>query len=418
VNRVAAGESSRTGVLFINSPERFGADTWIHALLMRHVDRSRFDVHVACAVEPGNKPTLSYETISKIPDLRLRPTNFGPSVTGRSALSKIAAAPELLMFGASLVGLAAYVRRHRIRILHATDRPRDSVSCVALAALTGAKAVVHLHVKCDDWMGPAVRWAFRRADALVGISEFVSQSIVAKGYPADRVHTILNAIDPGQWDPTLDPAPFRREFGIALDAPVVASASRLFHWKGHAELIRAVAIVRRELPGVRLVIAGADYGFAGGTGHMAELQALARELGVAEHVIFTGHRTDMARILAAADVFAMASFEEPFGLVFAEAMAMKRPVVGLDSGGAPEVIDHGGSGFLAPRGDIPALAEHLANLLRDSALRARMGEHGRRRVEAKFSPSRFASDAGRLYERLLSGSAEVRHAPMMGVDGR
>ena len=396
--------SSRTGVMFINSPERFGADTWIHALLMRHVDRSRFDVHVACSVGPGNKPTLSYEKIAAIPDLHLRPTNFGPSFTGRGTLAKVTAAPEMAKFGASLVGLAAYVRRHRIRVLHATDRPRDSVSCAVLAALTGAKAVIHLHVKCDDWMGPAVRWAFRHADALVGISEFVSRSIVAKGYRADRVHTILNAIDPAAWDPDLDPAPFRRELGIAQGAPLVVSASRLFHWKGHPELIRAIDIVRRDLPGVRLVIAGEDDKLAGGRGHMEELQALVSELGMKEHVVFAGHRTDMPRIFAAADVFALASFEEPFGLVYAEAMAMKRPVVGLDSGGAPEIVDHGGSGFLAPRGDVGALAAHLLTLLRDPALRARMGEHGRRRVEASFAPGRFARDAGALYEKLVGRS--------------
>src|SRR5262249_10302095 len=231
----------------------------IHALLMRYVDRSRFDVHVACSVGPRNEPTLSYQKIATIPDVHLRPTNFGPSVTGKSKLGKIAAVPEMAMFGASLVGLAAYVpRRHKIRILHATDRPRDSVSCAALGALTGAKSVIHLHVKCDDWMGPAVRWAFRRADALVGISDFVSRSIVANGYPAERVHTILNAIDPTAWDPDLDPALFRRELGIADGAPLVVSASRLFHWKGHPQLIRAVDIVRRELPRVRLVIAGED----------------------------------------------------------------------------------------------------------------------------------------------------------------
>jgi glycosyltransferase involved in cell wall biosynthesis len=390
----------KTGVLFLNSPEVFGADTWIHALLMRHLDRSRFDVHVACAVGKDNAPTPSYEKIAKIPGLTLRPTHFGPSVTGRNALAKAAAAPELFMFGASLAGLAVYIRKNGIRILHATDRPRDAVSCALLSGLTGAKGVVHLHVKCDDWMGRPVRWAFRHADALVGISEFVSQSIVAKGYPANRVHTILNAIDPASWDPDLDPAPFRREFGIALDAPVVSSASRLFHWKGHAELIRAIAIVRRDLPAVRLVVAGADYGLAGGAGHMAELKALARELGVADNVIFTGHRSDMANILAATDVFAMASYEEPFGLVFAEAMAMKKPVVALDSGGAPEVVDHGGSGYLAPRGDVDRLAAHLLELLRDPAERARMGEHGRRRVESMFSPRRFADDAADLYAAL------------------
>jgi hypothetical protein len=69
-----------------------------------------------------------------------------------------------------MLGLAAYIRRHRIEILHATDRPRDAIACVVLAALTGAKALIHAHVNYGDWMGRGVNWALGRADAIVGVS--------------------------------------------------------------------------------------------------------------------------------------------------------------------------------------------------------------------------------------------------------
>jgi glycosyltransferase involved in cell wall biosynthesis len=97
----------------------------------------------------------------------------------------------------------------------------------------------------------------------------------------------------------------------------------------------------------------------------------------------------------------MASFEEPFGLVFAEAMAMRRPVVSLDSGGAPEVVRHGETGLLSAPRDLPSMTANILTLLRDPALRATMGENGRRRVEAEFTPRRMASDAERLYSELL-----------------
>jgi len=289
-------------VLFINSPDRFGADTSIHALIMRNLDREKLEVHAACAVGPRGERTPALDTLAQIPALTLRPTNFGPSVTGRSPLQRIAAVPGGLAFGASLLRLASYVRRNRIQILHATDRPRDAVPCALLAILTGAKSVIHVHVKCDDWMGPAVRWAFGRADALVGVSAFVAGSLVANGYRPERVHAILNAVDPSAWDFRLDPAPVRRELGIASDAPVVMSASRLFRWKGHVELIRAIAEVKRETPAVRLVIVGSEDTLAGGVGFKDELKALARGLGIAQHVLFTGQRSDMPRMFAACDV--------------------------------------------------------------------------------------------------------------------
>jgi glycosyltransferase involved in cell wall biosynthesis len=403
--------SSKARVLFINSPDGFGADTWIHALLMRNLDRERFDVFAACAVGPGGAHTAAFDAFAQIPNLTLRPTNFGRSIVGRSRLQKIASLPAGAAFAASLFGLAAYVRRHHIQIIHATDRPRDAVSCAVVAALTGAKSVIHIHVKYDNWMGPAVRWAFRRADALVGVSVFVARSLEANGYPAARVHAILNAIDPVAWDSSIDPAPVRRELGIAPDAPVVMSASRLFRWKGHTELLRAIAAVHRDLPAVRLLIVGAEDTIAGGAGFMDELKGLAKELGISQNVLFTGQRTDMARLLAAADVFAMASFEEPFGLVFAEAMAMRRPVVALETGGVPEVVRHGETGLLSAHGDLSAMAANILTLLRDPALRKAMGDNGRRRVEAEFNPRRMASDAERLYgDLLLSPTGQSSHS--------
>jgi glycosyltransferase involved in cell wall biosynthesis len=291
-----------------------------------------------------------------------------------------------------------YIRDHRIQILHSTDRPRDAIACVLLGKLTGARSVVHVHVKFGDWMSRGVKWAFGQADALIAISEFVSDSLVGAGYDRARVHTILNSVDLPVWDPGLDPAEGRRSLGVPADAPLLLSVARLFRWKGHEELVRAIALVRREVPDVRLAIVGADD--PQGVGTAAKLADLARELGVSGNVALVGHRKDIAKLLAACDIFALPSFEEPFGLVFAEAMAMKRPVVALDNGGTPEVVTNGENGLLAPPADVPRLAEHILTLIRDPSLRKRMGELGRRRVEARFTPERLAADIATLYTSL------------------
>src|SRR5260221_12817594 len=97
----------------------------------------------------------------------------------------------------------------------------------------------------------------------------------------------------------------------------------------------------------------------------------------------------------------MSCFAELSRLVFAEPRGMKRPGVVCETGGIQEVVAHGGAGFLSPPRDVPPLAANILTLLRDPTLRARMGENGRRRVEAAFMPCRMASDAERLYEPLL-----------------
>lgn len=387
----------RTRVLFINSASSPGADTWIHLLLLRNLPQREFELHAAG--QPGS-PAPAFDELRRIPDVALRPTNFGPSLWGQSRLQKLASVAGCLPAAASMSGLAAYIRRHRIEILHSTDRPRDAVACVLLAALTGAKALIHAHVNYGDWMGRGVNWALGRADAIVGVSSYTAKSFVKAGYRSDRVHAVLNAIDPSRWDPSLDPATARASLGVPDGTPLIVSVARLFRWKGHFELLSALALVKRRHPNVRLAIVGSDYPADSGTTRM--LKEHASELGIGENVIFTGQRSDVAALLAACDVFSLPSFEEPFGLVFAEAMAMKRPVVALNNGGTPEVVEHGKCGLLSPPGDIDALAANLLRLLDDPALRAQFGEHGRARVEQRFTPQRMASDFAALYARMLA----------------
>ena len=112
------------------------------------------------------------------------------------------------------------------------------------------------------------------------------------------------------------------------------------------------------------------------------LEDLVAELRTQRHVTLFPRRDDMPRVMAGADVFAMPSFEEPFGLVFAEAMAMRIPVVALDNGGTKEVVIHGETGLLSPPGDHERLVAHILALLDDPGLRARMGAAGRSRCRA------------------------------------
>jgi glycosyltransferase involved in cell wall biosynthesis len=151
-----------------------------------------------------------------------------------------------------------------------------------------------------------------------------------------------------------------------------------------------------------LLIVGADAIEVHGSSFTEELKILAGELGVTDRVVFTGGRSDIPRVMAACDVFSLPSFEEPFGLVFLEAMAMQRPVAAVDNGGTPEVVEHGRAGLLSPAKDIEALAGNLVTLLKDPELRGRMGAYGRARVLEYFNAQRMARDAGAAYEAILN----------------
>jgi glycosyltransferase involved in cell wall biosynthesis len=398
-------EHRTLGVMFLQSQAFFGADTAIHAQLMRHLDRGAVRVHCACtAAEAYDTRMTAIRRIREIPEVHVRVTDFGPSLFGRPVSAKVRASGAAALATVRAAGLVRYLRRERIDILHGTEKPRDAVVGIVLARLVGARSVVHMHVGYDAWLSPSVRWALGAADAIVGVSEFVSQSLRDAGYAADRVFTVHNSLDLA--DPAFAQPPdtlsIRRELGIAPDAPIICIASRLFRWKGHHDLIAAVAHLRDELPGVRLLIVGEDDPRAnpGGGSYRAELSASIGELNIGANVIFTGFRTDVPRLMAASDVFCQPSAEEPFGMVYLEAMAMSRPVVGYASGGAAEVVVEGETGLLVERGDVVALSRALLRLLTDEPLRRRFGDAGRRRVETAFRPERSAATLLDVYRAI------------------
>src|SRR5262245_20580557 len=137
-----SSSDKRSRVLFINSAREKGADTWIHLLLLRSLSQERHELHAAG--QPGQSAS-AYESLRAIPGVALRPTYFGPSLWRQSKLQKLASLGNLVRASASLLGLAAHIRRQRIEILHSTDRPRHPIASVVLSPLTGATALIHPH---------------------------------------------------------------------------------------------------------------------------------------------------------------------------------------------------------------------------------------------------------------------------------
>ena len=390
----------RTAILFVNGPTLppLGADTWIHAQIIRHIDRTKFDPVAACVTGTPDQPTPCYEALRAESDLEVVPIDFGPELSASTGRSRLRTIIDTLPAMTSFVRLARIVRRRRIDLIHTSDRPRDAALCVLLARVTRARCIVHVHVGYGDWMSPLLKWSLRRADALIAISEFVAETLVDSGHQPEKIHVVLNAIDTDRWKPGSGRDEIRREFGIGPDAPIVLTVCRLFEAKGPRQLIEALPAIRTQHPDVRLFVVGSEMQ----PGFRKELEDLARDSGVNGNVIFTGLRRDIPQLMAAADVYAMPSHWEPFGLVFAEAMAMRLPVVALDNGGTPEVVAHGVTGLLSPLGDQQALTANLSALLADPARRACMGAHGRALVLDRFALPRMSRDVERVYEELTA----------------
>ncbi|MHB8382856.1 MAG: glycosyltransferase family 4 protein [Candidatus Binataceae bacterium] len=239
------------------------------------------------------------------------------------------------------------------------------------------------------------RLGLRHADTVTAIAEFnATETIKFQGLEARKVAIVPCALDP-DFNAEIGAAapPLRRE---RSGGPMLLTVARLVHrehreHKGIDSVIEALPEVIRTVPDVCYVVLGDG-------DDRARLEQLARDVGVGDRVIFTGALGDAAvrSFYQACEVFVMPSRSEGFGIVFLEAMALGKPVIGGNHGGTPEIWKDGTAGFLVEHGDTAALADRIKLLLRDGALRARMGAAGRRIVATRFSFDHFRRNFAEL----------------------
>lgn len=391
-------------VLFLNTRSALGADVAVHLTLIQNLDPARCKVTIATNSRSVDA-ARTLEILRQVPGLQIVSLNLGYEVTGLNGIGRLLGA--LGNLGALLVGLArlmGLVWTRRIDIIHSTDRPRDALMATLLARLTRRKNVVHVHIKWYPEIGRVTNWALKHGDAVLAVSRFVRRSLIEGGVPEEKVYTALNATDPDEFDPKRYlPGTFRAALGMAPDTPLIGIVARLIVWKGHLELVEALATVREAIPNVRLAVLGRTNPQAAQNAGSYEAQVRRRiaALGLEEAVTWAGWRDDMPSVMADLDVLAMPSWEEPFGLVVTEAMAMQKPVVGFASGALPEIVTDGVEGLLVPPKDTGALADALIQLLRDPARRAEMGRRGRERVLRDFTPRRQADEVEQIYRSVM-----------------
>ncbi|GAB3299774.1 hypothetical protein GCM10027451_01530 [Geodermatophilus aquaeductus] len=220
------------------------------------------------------------------------------------------------------------------------------------------------------------------------------------GLPRRKVRIIHNGVDPSRFDGVADPAT-RPGLGLQEDDLVVGIVAALRPEKDHETFLRAAALVAAADVRARFLVVGEG-------DRRPALEALARELGIADRVVFTGARDDVGAVLRAIDVFVLCSFTiECFPMALLEAMAAARPAVCTAVGGIPEMIEDGVTGHLVPPRDPAALADRLVPLLGSEQQRLALGAAARARVEAEFTLERSVQEA---QQQLLDVAAPARTA--------
>lgn len=240
------------------------------------------------------------------------------------------------------------------------------------------------------------RWTRRFCQRTVAVSEAAAQVLVrGEGVSRERITVIANGVDTSRFVPA-DAGGTRQAFGLEDDAVVVGGVGRLAVEKGFHHLIAAVAEGVRGGAHLSLVLVG------DGPERQA-LASLARQQGIAERVCFLGVRRDLETVYPAFDIFALSSLEEGSPNVVLEAMACSRPVVATAVGGVPELVTDEQTALLVEAARPEALAAALVRLADNQALRNRLGNAGRARVEEAFTIPRMVARHEELFTTLIKG---------------
>jgi phosphatidylinositol alpha-1,6-mannosyltransferase len=344
-------------------PRQGGIETFVHAMT------SRFDPDDVVVYTSSTPGQAEHDRGLPYPVVRARTRMLLPTPARTRDVVRLVAEHgcESVWFGAAApLGLMAPALRRRtgVRRMVATTHGHE----LWWARVPGTRA--------------ALRRIGRSVDHLTYLSDRTVGVLAGAVGPeaAARAVRLSPGVDPETFADT-DPAggrAVRARYGIPADAPVVLCAARLVERKGQDVLVRALPAVLASVPDARLLIVGDGP-------DAARLRRLVTEHGVDDHVVLAGGHPHaaMPAFYAAADVFAMPSRSrrgglevEGLGIVYLEAQAAGLPVIVGDSGGAPDAVDDGVTGYVVDGTDPADVAARLVALLADPELRARAAAAG------------------------------------------
>ena len=299
--------------------------------------------------------------------------------------------------------MAEVARENKLDLFHVHYAIPHAITGILAQQMLGAtppKLITTLHgtditlVGQDRTFFEITKFGIERSDGVTAVSEFLKKMTVDEFQITKPIQVIPNFVDIPSFSRTHGYRD-RTTFATA-GQKILLHVSNFRPVKRPLDVVRILERVIREVPAVLLMV--------GEGPERASAQALARRLGLSDHVRFLGRQDRIEELTGAADVFLLPSELESFGLSALEALASGVPVVGSDAGGLPEVVKHTETGFLLPVGDIEGMAARTIEILKDEQHWQALSAAARRRAAALFGAERVVGEYERFYERVLAGA--------------
>ena len=301
--------------------------------------------------------------------------------------------------------LSRIIRDWKPQIVHAHDPHAVAMAGLALSFSAPeprprivASRRVDFHLQGHSFS----RWKYRQVDLFIAASRAIRDILEHDGIPPHQIVVVHDGIDVAKIGrlPAVD---LHAELWLPHKVPVLVNVGALVAHKGQKHLIDAMPLVLRAVPDAHLVIFG--------EGELrAALERQIKEHRLEKHVLLPGFRADVLQLMKTADLFVMSSVTEGLGSTVLDAMAMRLPVVATKAGGIPEAVLHGQTGLLVETAEPREMAGAIVRLLKDPALRKRLGDAGHAHVTEQFG-------VGRLLEGTLASYRTATATPERETKG-
>ncbi|MFH1878118.1 MAG: glycosyltransferase family 4 protein [Candidatus Omnitrophota bacterium] len=297
-----------------------------------------------------------------------------------------------------MLSMVQYVRAHNIDLIHSYT-PRNNILGAGVAKFCSIPVIWHERNMLYGGEKDVTAKFFFLPDKII----CNSKAVAGRFGPADtlpsRVAVILNGVDLARFNPSADKEKIIREFS-AGGKKIVGVVSNMNSRKRVDYFLEAASIINKRRDDVLFLVVGGEFTEAG-SGRRSELTGFSEILGLKKNIVFTGFRDDIPELLSAMDISVNVTEKEACSRAVIESMASGKPVVAMNDGGNPELVENGISGVLVDPCDIRDFVAQIEGLLSDDNKRKEMGERARERAEKLFDVKRNARQTADLYRELV-----------------
>ena len=399
-------------ILYVENGIGYGGAIICLRHLVRHLDRNRFEPLVVTGrTSPDYQAIANEARWQYIPDRYFDKVSLRRRLAKQAWLNKVPSlhfiSKQLLARGDDLFNFLPFFLRllwvakcFRADLIHANNEPFCNRAALLVAKVLQIPCICH--IRGGDHEGSQLmQWTYSLPDHFISVSHWVAKSLQENLHiAANKISVVYDGIALEKLNIHADGTQFRDAYHVADDDFAVGLVGLLIPWKGQVLFLEVAKLLRSKIPCLKMLIIGGTPDDC--IAYEALLRQRVKDEQLTEMIIFTGHISSMETVYNGLDVVLSASTQpEPLGTVVIEAMAMGRPIIAPNHGGAAEMIRHDETGLLFDPGDMQSLANAIEKLCCSKSLRVKLGENARSAALKSFAVEDHVRHIQNIYQQLL-----------------